>query len=199
MPVPMKSPAESLSLAEARRIALRAQGFWAAPTVTGRQRCRSAARRSCDRPRADRFGNVLVRSHYLPVFSRLGPYAQELLDRATYSGRNRRLFEYWGHEASLIPGRHAAIVSLADGARNGRRRYVGWRRPLRPRVTGRSAIACLAKSAIEGRSASPSYPRAGRASRAGGNGATARWRWSGCSGPARSPRTVAGVSNGCMT
>jgi len=46
----------------------------------------------------------LVRSHYLPLFSRLGAYPQKLLDQAAWSqGRQRKLFEYWGHEASLLP------------------------------------------------------------------------------------------------
>ena len=45
--------------------------------------------------------NIVARAHYLPLFSRLGPYAPELLHRAAESAP-RRLFEYWGHEASLI-------------------------------------------------------------------------------------------------
>jgi len=45
--------------------------------------------------------NVLVRAHYLTLFSRLGPYPVRLLDELT--GRRRQAFEYWGHAASILP------------------------------------------------------------------------------------------------
>ena len=56
--------------------------------------------------------NVFSRSHYMPLFSRLGPYPRETLDLLTVHqdgerdarpADRRELFEYWGHEASLIP------------------------------------------------------------------------------------------------
>ncbi len=46
--------------------------------------------------------NILVRAHYLPLYSRLGAYEPALLDAVT-AAKPRRYFEYWGHEASLLP------------------------------------------------------------------------------------------------
>lgn len=91
----------ALSNAEARRIALAAQHFDSASTLRSARDVASLVRR-LGAVQIDSV-NVLVRSHYLPLFSRLGAYAHELLDRAAYAERNRSLFEYWGHEASLLP------------------------------------------------------------------------------------------------
>ena len=99
----MTTGLESISAAEARRIALAAQGF--ARSRPGRGTTRAdvlRAVRNLGLVQIDSV-NVLVRSHYLPVFSRLGSYAVESLDALAYDGQRRRLFEYWGHEASLIP------------------------------------------------------------------------------------------------
>ena len=91
-----------LSADEARRLALASQGF-AEPRDPG-----SAPGWGIRRM----FGhvglvqidsvNVLERAHYLPAFSRLGRYPKAALDDAAYRAP-RRLFEYWGHEASLLP------------------------------------------------------------------------------------------------
>ncbi len=95
---------QKLSLAAARRIALAAQGFDAARSSTavnaGHVRCT-----------VDRLGllqidsvNVLARAHYLPLFSRLGRYDSTLLDRSAWGvPAKRTLFEFWAHEASLLP------------------------------------------------------------------------------------------------
>ncbi len=93
---------DTLDLPEARRIALAAQGFTdRRPTgVPGRTHLRRVLSR-VGLLQIDSV-NVLARAHYLPLFSRLGAYPTDLLDRAS-SAAPRLLFEYWGHEASLLP------------------------------------------------------------------------------------------------
>ncbi len=90
-----------LSRSQARRIALAAQRF------TAKQPNRVSAGqllRLIEQLGAVQIDsvNVLVRSHYLPAFSRLGSYDRTLLERVAYQ-RPRRIFEYWGHEASFLP------------------------------------------------------------------------------------------------
>ena len=94
---------EELSIEQARRIVLAAQGFGeprpAKPTT--RHLLKTIERLSLHQIDSV---NVVTRAHYLPAFSRLGPYDPQLLDRLARGPRSkRRLFEYWGHEASLLP------------------------------------------------------------------------------------------------
>ena len=93
--------ATSISAAQARRIALAAQGF-------GRPRPATVGTRQLGEV-IQRLGllqldsvNVFERSHYLPVFARLGSYEKAQLDAVTF-GRAAKYVETWGHVASLVP------------------------------------------------------------------------------------------------
>ncbi|HWB65883.1 MAG TPA: crosslink repair DNA glycosylase YcaQ family protein [Mycobacteriales bacterium] len=96
----MSSPPASMSPAQARRLAIVAQGL-------GRTRRLAKPDRRHLRQVLRHTGllqidsvNVLARAHYLPPFSRLGGYPVGALDQMAW---DRELFEYWGHEASLLP------------------------------------------------------------------------------------------------
>ena len=136
-----------LSASEARRIALAAQGFGARrPGIVDAARLRKGI---------GRLGvlqidsvNVLVRAHYLPLYSRLGSYDRELLD-AVAIAKPKAFFEYWGHEASLLPIDCQPLLRwrMAEALRG-----QGVWRPLAPFAGERrsEADALLARIAQEG-------------------------------------------------
>ncbi|MEH3160041.1 MAG: winged helix DNA-binding domain-containing protein [Sphingomonas taxi] len=158
-----------LSLAEARRIALRAQGFGRAVT--------DGAGAAHLRRTADRLGlfqidsvNVLARAHYLPAFSRLGGYDRALLERDAWGPlRQRRMFEYWAHEASLLPlDLHPLLRWRMARAERGEIGYQGLRRFAVERRA--EAEAVLERIAAEGPLAAADFEN--------GSSRSGWWEWS---------------------
>jgi uncharacterized protein YcaQ len=98
---PTKHIMQNLTTSQARRVALAAQGLHRPRTEAPRSR--RALRATAERLQVLQIDsvNVLVRSHYLPLFSRLGNYDRDHLD-AMHSAAPRALVEYWAHEASLV-------------------------------------------------------------------------------------------------
>lgn len=158
-----------ISAKEARRIALAAQGFGA---------------RRPERPNAthlrrlvDRLGlfqidsvNALTRAHYLPAFSRLGSYEQALLERDAWGPkRQRRFFEYWAHEASLLPvDLHPVLRWRMARAERGE---IGYQALRRLATEGRREVdAVLARIVDEGPMAAADFEKG--ASKSGW------WEWS---------------------
>ena len=103
----------------ARRLVLGAQGF-GRPRPSGRVD-RRHVRRAMDDMRVLQLDsvNVCVRSHYMPIFSRVGAYDRSIIDNLAY--RDRDFFEYWGHEASFVPTR------LYPAMRHRMERMGGWK------------------------------------------------------------------------
>jgi uncharacterized protein YcaQ len=91
-----------LSKAQARRIALAAQGFLDPPhaSPTMRTFARTVARTGV--LQVDSV-NVLARAHLMPLYSRMGPYDVQLLARAASGRDTRRLLEYWAHVQAYMP------------------------------------------------------------------------------------------------
>lgn len=148
---------DKLSLSAARRIAIAAQGL-------GDPRPQGPVDRRHLRRVLGRIGllqidsvNVLARAHYLPLFSRLGPYAPTLLEAAAW-GKPRSLFEYWAHEASLLPLETWPLLrwrmqraDRLEGIYGGLARYIADRRGYAEAILARVASeGPLVASAIEG-------------------------------------------------
>jgi uncharacterized protein YcaQ len=158
-----------LSLPGARRIALAAQGFGAVrPAIPNQRHLRQIVERLALH-QIDSV-NVLVRAHYLPIFSRIGAYDRTLLDRAAWGpGRERRLFEYWAHEASLLPLDIHPLLRwrMAEADRG----ETGWS-GMRPFATTRrtEADAVLARIREEGPMAASDFEH--------GSSRSGWWEWS---------------------
>src|SRR6478609_3989044 len=92
---------ESMSVAQARRTALAAQGFLDKPHAEPTMRTFQRTLERTGVLQVDSV-NVLQRAHYMPLYSRMGPYDVGLLRRAS-ERRPRRLVEYWAHVAAFMP------------------------------------------------------------------------------------------------
>src|SRR6478735_8514729 len=104
VPVWLSSRVDQLTQLQARRIALAAQGFTDRPHATPTMATfdRTLARTGV--LQVDSV-NVLQRAHFMPLYSRMGPYDVDLLRRAQHGTprRPRRLVEYWAHVQALMP------------------------------------------------------------------------------------------------
>jgi uncharacterized protein YcaQ len=155
-----------LSLKDARRIVLGAQGLARRPAGPVTERRLLALAERLNLFQIDSV-NVVARAHYLPAFSRLGAYDRTLLDRTAW-GKPRRLFEYWAHEASLLPLElHPLLRWRMARAERGE---AGWG-SLRTFAQERraEADAILARIAAEGPVAASDLEK----------GRTGWWEWSG--------------------
>ncbi|NCV74560.1 winged helix-turn-helix domain-containing protein [bacterium] len=114
---------DSLSIADARALALAAQGFdTPRPANKATQRHVNSLISRLGVIQIDSV-NVLVRSQELPLFSRLGNHDRNAIPKATES---QKIFEYWGHEAAHLPVEiHPLFRWKMEAARLGKARHWG--------------------------------------------------------------------------
>lgn len=107
---------ETLTVTEARRLAIAAQGF-AARRRRATRADLEALLRTTALLQIDSV-NVFARAHTVPLFSRVGPYDPRVLEDATRPGPRRLALEAWAHEASYLrTGLHGALAFRRDAAR----------------------------------------------------------------------------------
>ncbi len=109
---------DSLSIADARKLAVAAQGFdTPRPQTKATQRQVDAIIARLGVVQIDSV-NVLVRSQELPLFARLGNHNRNAIPKATEA---KKLFEYWGHEAAHLPvSLHPLFRWKMNAARTGK-------------------------------------------------------------------------------
>jgi uncharacterized protein YcaQ len=114
---------DSLSIKEARALALAAQGFDSPRTKTKSTTADAVALiKKLGVIQIDSV-NVLVRSQELPLFSRLGDHDRNAIPKATSQGK---IFEYWGHEAAHLPVElHPMFRFKMHAARSGKLKHWG--------------------------------------------------------------------------
>ena len=114
---------DTLSIADARALALAAQGFdTPRPANKATQRHVNSLISRLGVIQIDSV-NVLVRSQELPLFSRLGNHDRNAIPKATES---QKIFEYWGHEAAHLPVEiHPLFRWKMEAARLGKARHWG--------------------------------------------------------------------------
>ena len=120
----MSSPRlDSLSIQDARALALAAQGFDKPRTKTKSTTADAVAViKKLGVIQIDSV-NVLVRSQELPLFSRLGDHDRNAISKATSQGK---IFEYWGHEAAHLPVElHPLFRFKMHAARSGKLKHWG--------------------------------------------------------------------------
>lgn len=147
---------DRLSAAQARRVALAAQGFLDAPHAAPTMRTFQRTLERTGVLQVDSV-NVLQRAHYMPLYSRMGPYDVDLLRRASEQ-RPRRMVEYWAHVQAFMPVELWPVMQ--HRMEFYRERRGKWWRDLDPGLVAAVLAEVGARGAVTARDLDDGRPRA---------------------------------------